>query len=73
MNTVRVLTTFSSLSLSDKLEMLRFLRADATSSINNFSSLLFFAIENLDVIMFSSIMGIVIVRGVWSEESHQLE
>ena len=73
MNTVRVLTTFSSLSLSDKLEMLRFLRADATSLINNFSSLLFFAIENLDVIMFSSIMGIVIVRGVWSEESHQLE
>ena len=69
---VRVLTTFSSLSLSDKSEVLRFLRAVVIFLMNNSSLLLFFAIENLDVIMFSFVMGMVIVRGVWSEKSCQL-
>ena len=71
-DTVRVLTTFSSLLLSDKSEVLRFLRAVAISLMNNSSSLLFFAIENLNVMMFSSVIGMVIVRGVWSEKSCQL-
>ena len=70
-DTARVLTTFSSLSLSVKLEVLRFLRAAVTSLMNNSSSSLFFTIENLDVIMFSSVIGMVIVSGAWSEESHQ--
>lgn len=61
---VRVLTTFSSLLLSDKLEVLRFLRAAVTFLMNNSSLLLFFAIKNLDMMMFSPIMGMVIVRGV---------
>ena len=72
MDVARVLTIFSSLSLSDKLEMLRFLRADVTFLMNDSSSLLFFAIENLDVMIFSSVIGMVIVREVWSEESCQL-
>ena len=67
----RVLTTFPSLSLSDKSEMSRFLRADTTFLMNNSFSLLFFAIENLDMMIFFSVIGIVIVRGGWSEESHQ--
>jgi len=69
MDAARVLTIFPSLSLSDKSEISRFLRADATSLMNDSSSSLFFAIENLDVMMFSSVMGIVIVREAWSEES----
>ena len=35
------------------------------------SSLLFFAIENFDEMMFSSAMGIDTVRRAWSKESHQ--
>ena len=60
----RVLTIFSSLLLSDKLEVLRFLRAAVTFLMNNSSLLLFFAIKNLDMMMFSPVMGMVIVRGV---------
>ena len=70
-DTARVLTTFSSLSLSVKLEVLRFLRAAASSLMNDSSSLLFFTIENLDVMMFSSVIEMVIVSEVWSEESRQ--
>jgi len=72
MDAARVLTIFSSLSLSVKLEVLRFLRAAATSLMNDSSSLLFFTIENLDVIIISSVMGIVIVSRAWSEKSYQL-
>jgi len=72
MDVVRVLTIFSSLSLSVKLEVLRFLRAAATSLMNDSSSLLFFTIENLDVIIISSVMGLVIVSRAWLEESYQL-
>jgi len=69
--TAWVLTTFSSLSLSDRSEVSRFLRENATSLMNDSSSSLFFAIENLDVIMFSSVMGMVIVKGALSGKSCQ--
>ena len=59
-----------SLLLLEKL-ILMFLIAYETSLIKLSSSSLFFAMENFDEIMFSSVIGIVIVRGVWSEESHQ--
>jgi len=59
---MRVLTTFSSLSMTDKSEILRFLITDETSLMNESSSSLFFTIENLDVLMFSSTMGIEIMR-----------
>jgi len=61
---VRVLTTFSSLSMTDKSEMLRFLMTDEMSLMNESSFSLFFMIENLDVLMFSFTMGMEIVRGV---------
>ena len=65
-----VLTSFSSLSLSDRSETLRFLMMDETSLINITSSSLFFMIENLDELMFSSAMGIETIKGVWLEVSH---
>jgi len=58
----RVLTIFSSLSMTDKLEMSRFLMMDEIFLMNESSSLLFFTIENLDVLMFSSTMKIKIVK-----------
>jgi len=61
---VRVLTTFSSLSMTDKSEMSRFLMTDEMSLMNESSFSLFFMIENLDVLMFSFTMGMEIVRGV---------
>ena len=66
-----VLVTTLSLLLSDKLSTLMFLIAYKISLIKLSSSLLFFAIENFDETMFSSAMGIVIVRGAWSKESCQ--
>ena len=67
----RVLTTSLSLLISDKLETSRFLIIDEISLINNASSSLIFAIENLDELMSSSAIGIETVRGAWSEESCQ--
>ena len=61
----------SSLLISDKSSTLIFLIAYETSLIKFSSSLLFFAMENFDEMMFSSVMGIVTVRGAWSEESCQ--
>ena len=58
----RVLTIFSSLSMTDKSEMSRFLMMDEIFLMNESSSLLFFTIENLDILMFSSTMKIKIVR-----------
>ena len=60
---VRVLTISSSLLMSDKLEISRFLIAYKTSLTNAVSSSLFFAIENLDEVMFSSVIGMETVRG----------
>jgi len=59
----RVLATFSSLSMTDKSEMSRFLITDKTLLINKSSSSLFFVRENLDVLIFSSTMGMEIVKG----------
>ena len=47
------------------------LKTQVTSLMNSSSSLLFFDRENLEVITCSSSMGIVIVRGAWSEMSLQ--
>ena len=66
-----MLITSSSLSMSDKLATLRFLIMDETFLMNEASSSLFFAIENLDELTFSSIMEMETVRGAWSEVSHQ--
>ena len=49
-----------------------FLIAYKTSLIKLTSFLLFFAMENIDEMMFSSAMEIDIVRGAWSKESCQL-
>ena len=68
-----MLITSSSLSISDKLEMFRFLIMDETSLMNNAFSSLFFVIENLDELMFSSMIGMETVRGAWSKVSHQSE
>ena len=61
---MRELVISSSLLLFDRLEMLMFLIIYETSLIKFSSSLLFFAIENFDVMMFSSIIGIDTMRGV---------
>ena len=61
---VSILTTSVSLSILNKLAMLRFLIMNEISLINEASSSLFFAIENLDKLMFSSVMGIETVRKV---------
>jgi len=68
----RELTISSSLLISDKSETPRFLIAYETSLIKAVSSSLFFAIENLDETMFSSVIGMKTVRGAWSEEICQL-
>jgi len=44
---------------------------DETSLMNVASSSLFFEIENLDELMFSSAMEMETVRGAWLEVSHQ--
>ena len=67
---VRKLVASSSLLLSDRSEMSMFLIMYETSLIKFSSSLLFFAIENFDVMMFSPAIGINTVIGAWSEESH---
>ena len=58
-----------SLLLLEKL-ILMFLIVYETSLIKLSSFLLFFAMENFDEMMFSSVMEIVIVREAWSEESY---
>ena len=66
-----MLVTNLSLLILDKSSTLMFLIAYEMSLIKLSSSLLFFAMENFDVTMFSSVMEIITVRGVWSEESCQ--
>ena len=66
---MRELVVSSSLLLSDRSEMSMFLIMYKTSLIKFSSSLLFFAIENFDVTMFSSVIGMDTMRGAWSEES----
>jgi len=57
-----VLTMSSSFLMLDKLETSRFLIMDKTSLMNNASSSLFFTIENLNELIFSSAMGIETIR-----------
>ena len=59
----RELVVSSSLLLSDRSETLMFLITYETSLIKFSSSLLFFTIENFDVIMFSSAIGMDTVIG----------
>ena len=66
----RELVASSSLLLSDRSETLMFLITYETSLIKFSFSLLFFTIENFDVTMFSSIIGMDTMIGVWLEESH---
>ena len=66
-----VLVTTSSLLLSDKSPTLILLIACETLLIKLSFSLLFFAMENFDETMFSSVIEIVTVRGAWSEERYQ--
>ena len=65
------LTRFSSLILSVKFEVLRFLIIADVSLTNVTSSSLPFRIESLDEVMNSSVMGIVIVREVWLDDKYQ--
>ena len=60
--------TSSILLWSDKSDISMFLIATETSLIKFFSSSLFFAIEDLNKLIFSSSMAIVTERGVWSDE-----
>ena len=60
---VRELVASSSLLLSDRSEMLMFLIIYETSLIKFSFSLLFFAIENFDVTIFFSAIGIDTVIG----------
>ena len=66
----RKLVVSSSLLLSDRSETLMFLITYETSLIKFSSSLLFFAMENFDITMFSSAIGMDTMIGAWSEESH---
>ena len=58
------LTTLSKLSLSDKLEVWKFLIKDMRSLINNISSLLSLMIDLLLDSIYSSLIRMVIVREV---------
>ena len=57
----------SNLLVLDRSEILRFLIEMVVFLMKAASSLLFLIIEYLDEITLSSIIGIVIVRGVWSD------
>jgi len=61
-NTSRCLIVFSKLSLSIILDVSRFLKFNITSSTKVVFCLLFCGIDNLEVLMISSAMGMVIVR-----------
>ena len=69
----RKLVVASSLFLSDRSETLMFLITYETSLIKFSSSLLFFTMENFDITIFSSAIGMDTMIGAWSEESHHSE
>ena len=64
--------TLSKLVISDKLDVLRFLMDVVTSLMKATSSLLSLMIEYLVELMLFLTMGMVIVRGVWSDVRCQL-
>ena len=63
-NALRCLIVYSKLFLSIILNMSRFLKFNITSSTKAVSCLLFYRIDNLEVLMISSVIVIVIVREV---------
>ena len=58
---------FSRLSLSVRLVISRFLKIEMISLTNVVSCSLFGGIDNLEVLMNSSTIGMVMMRGAWSE------
>ena len=70
---VKALTVHSKLVISNINEVLMFLNDDVRPLINVASSSLSLAIDHLLVLICSSTMGMVIVRGVWSEDNLQSE
>ena len=63
--------TSSILLWSDKSDISMFLIATETSLIKFFSSSLFCAIEDLNKLIFSSLMAIMTERGAWSDNKHK--
>jgi len=66
-----LLMTLSKLAIFSKLDILRFLTEVVTSLMKNTSFLLSLMIEHLVVLVLSSMMGILMVRGAWSNVNHQ--
>jgi len=70
-NELSLLTMNSRSSLLVMLEVSKFLKDEVTSSKNVFSCSLFCWINSFEVLMISSIMGITMDKGVWSDMRHQ--
>ena len=68
---VNLLTTLSRLSLSDKLEVWRFLIEDMKSLINDISFSLSLMIDLFLELIYSLLVEMVILREVWSDVRHQ--
>jgi len=64
------LTAFSSQLESNRLEVLSSLKKLVMSLINAASSLLFLMIDHLEEFTNSSTMGILMLRGAWSDVRH---
>ena len=62
----------SKLVMSDKLDMLRFLMNIKMSLMKAAFSSLSLMIEHLVELILSSMIGMVIMRGTWSNVRHQL-
>ena len=58
---------------SDKSDISMFLIATEMSLIKFFSSSLFFAIEDLNELIFSSLIAIMTERGAWSDDKCKSE
>ena len=67
---VRLLTTFSNIWMSKRLETFKFLIMLVVSSKNWASLLLSFLMLLLHVMITSSEIGMAMVKGAWSEERH---
>jgi len=69
----RSFTVFSKWDISDKFVMSRFLMDAIISLINYSSSSLFLMIDLFLELIFSSTIGIIVVRGMWLEVGYYLE
>lgn len=67
----RVLTMFSKLLMLDRLKVSRLLMEVVASLMKAVSSSLFLTIECLDEVTLSSTIGIVMIKGVWSDVRYQ--